>query len=258
MSKELWVYNGLELSSKGKWDVEEVLEGIGVPKHRGSDIQIPFHNGNKWIKKRFDSRKMVLSMWIKGDNKEDLDDNIDSFLQAIGKSGLHTLRRIMRNGEIREAQAELPGGVNFAIKSPGYARFALEFEMADPFFYGLDPVTESISITSSSQTETISNTGTAPTTKAVITMNGPMDSPKITNLENDIWLQYQGSINSGESVIINTNDFTCTKGGENYIAALAHGGDPRWLILEAGYNQLEIEAGATGGNLEIQFYPAYF
>jgi hypothetical protein len=30
---------------------------------------VPFQHGKRWIKKRFDSRKVVLSMWIKGTSR---------------------------------------------------------------------------------------------------------------------------------------------------------------------------------------------
>ncbi len=258
MSRQVWIYNGLSLSSWGKWDVEEVIEGIGLPKYRGNDIQVPFYDGKRWIKKRFDSRRLILAMWIKGKDKRDLDQNIDSFLKVVGMSGTHTLQRVMRNGEIRTAQAELISGINFVVKNPGYAKFALELELSDPFFYGSDLITDEYVITDINQTIVIENPGTAPITKVKITLNGPMDSPKITNAENKIWLQYQRSISSGESIIINTNDYSCLKDGDNYISALAHGGDPRWLILESGNNQLEIEAGTTDGSIAFEYYPAYF
>ena len=67
--------------------MEAVIEGIGIPKYRGNDLRVPFQHGNRWIKKRFDSRKVVLSMWIKGTDRADLDGNIDAFLTVIGKPG---------------------------------------------------------------------------------------------------------------------------------------------------------------------------
>ena len=80
---ENWTFNGFSLSSRGKWDVEAVIEGIGIPKFRGKDLQVPFQHGNRWIKKRFDSRKIVFSMWIKGTDRADLDQNIDAFMMPL-------------------------------------------------------------------------------------------------------------------------------------------------------------------------------
>ena len=135
---ENWTFNGFSLSARGKWDMEAVIEGIGIPKFRGNDLKVPFQHGNRWIKKRFDSRKVVLSMWIKGIDRADLDRNIDAFLTAIGKPGLHTLSRTLRSGETRLAQAELCSEIQFVRKNPGYAKFALELELPDPFFYGTE------------------------------------------------------------------------------------------------------------------------
>lgn len=258
MGKQVWTYNGLSLSKWGKWDVEEVLEGIGIPKYRGDNLQIPFQHGNRWMKKRFDRRKVVLSMWIRGTSRSDLDSNIELFLKGIGRSGLHTLSRTMRSGEIRETQAEIASEINFVIKNPSYAKFALEFEIPETFFYGTKKEIVSKTISLAETSWTVTNDGTAPITDMIITLEGPLGSPRIENTASDIWVQYQGVIATGETVVMNTNDFTCLKGTENHISGIKHGGDAYWMTLEPGENSLEITVQDTGGSITIEYYPAYF
>lgn len=236
--QEQWIFNGFTLSARGKWDVEAVIEGIGIPKFRGSDLRVPFQHGNRWIKKRFDSRKVVLSMWIKGTDRTDLDRNIDAFLTAIGNPGLHTLSRIMRSGETRLAQAELCSDINFVRKNPGYAKFALELELSDPFFYGTGMTTDERTVTTSPLIWTHVNEGTAPATAMVITLEGPLSNPVLRNRNNGIWIQYLGTILSGESVVLDTKHFTCLQGDENMISIVKHGGDAYWMILDAGDNSM--------------------
>jgi hypothetical protein len=258
MELEKWEFNVTDLSSNESWGVESVLEGVGIPKYRGSNIQVPFQHGTRWIKKRYDRRKVVLSMWVKGTSRTNLDQNIDAFLKTIGIPGVHPLRRTMRSGEIREAQAEVCSEINFVVKEPGYAKFAFELELADPFFYGQTKVSETKILSSASTSWMHSYIGSAPCTDVVITFTGPLANPKIENLNNGIWLQYLGSIANGETVVLNTADFTCIKGSTNMIPAVKHGGDSYWITLLSGSNSMKATTDTTGGSIKIEYYPAYF
>ena len=255
---ENWTFNGFSLSSRGKWDVEAVIEGIGIPKFRGSDLRVPFQHGNRWIKKRFDSRKVVLSMWIKGTDRADLDQNIDAFLTAIGNPGLHNLVRTLRSGETRLAQAELCAEIHFVRKNPGYAKFALELELPDPFFYATGQTTHTKAIVSSPFTWTHVNVGSAPAKNMVITLEGPLSNPVLKNSSTGVWIQYVGTILSGESVVLDTKHYTCLQGENNMISIVKHGGDAYWMILDAGNNSMELESETIGGRATIEYYPAYF
>lgn len=255
---ENWTFNGFSLSARGKWDVEAVIEGVGIPKFRGNDLRVPFQHGNRWIKKRFDSRKVVLSMWIKGTDRADLDDNIDAFLTAIGQPGLHTLSRTLRSGETRLAQAELCSEIHFVRKNPGYAKFALELELPDPFFYATGQITDVRTVSTSPLTWTHANSGSAPATNMVITLEGPLSNPVLRNQYNGVWIQYVGMILSGESVVLNTKYFTCLQGDQNMISIVKHGGDAYWMILDAGDNSMELETETIGGSVTLEYYPAFY
>ena len=255
---ENWTFNGFSLSSKGKWDVEAVIEGIGIPKFRGNDLRVPFQHGNRWIKKRFDSRKVVLSMWIKGTDRADLDTNIDVFLTAIGQLGLHTLSRTLRSGETRLAQAELCAEIHFVRKNPGYAKFALELELPDPFFYAMDKTIDVRTVSSSPHIWTHANEGSAPATHMIITLEGPLSNPILRNQNNGVWMQYVGTIASEEAVALDTKHFTCLQWNENRISIVKHGGDADWMILDAGNNNMELETNTIGGRVTLEYYPAYF
>lgn len=265
---EKWTFNGIDLTNKA-WGIQSI-DGLGTPGLRGSNIQIPFMNGNRWIKKRYDSKVIMIIMYVLGVDKttgtipqgttymEQLDINIDYLLKLFGIRGQHSLKRTMRNGEIREAQAEIYKLTDPKVNKAGDVRITVEFELVDPFFYSTDLTSQLKTISSTEYTWTHNNPGTAPVTAAVITLKGPLDSPRLENLNNNIWLKYQGAIATGETVIINTKDFTCEKDGENYISAIKHGGDAYWLTLEPGNNNLELTTQETGGSIEVEYYPAYF
>jgi hypothetical protein len=253
----MWNFNGTNLSSTD-WKVQAVLDGLGHPGFRGEDLQVPFEDGRRRIKKRYNSRIIVFSMYVKGVTEETFESNIDILSRLFGARGQHTLKRTLANGEIREAKAEVYNKVNFPIEMPNYSKFSVEFELADPFFYGTDLTSQTKAIGSTDVTWTHNNPGTAPVTKAVITFNGPLDSPRFENLSNEIWLNYQGAIAAGETVVINTADFTCAKDGVNMISAIKHGGDAYWFTLESDNNSMKLTSEATGGSIKIEYYPAYF
>ena len=238
--------------------MESAIEGIGIPKFRGNDLRVPFQHGNRWIKKRFDSRKVVLSMWIKGTDRADLDNNIDAFLTAIGKPGLHTLSRTLRSGETRLAQAELCSEIQFVRKNPGYAKFALELELPDPFFYGTEKTADVRTGSISPIIWTHVNAGSAPATYMVITLEGPLSNPILRNRNNGIWIQYVGTIASGQAVVLDTKYYTCLQGDQNMISIVKHGGDAYWMILDAGENSMELVTDTVGGQVTLEYHPAYF
>lgn len=255
--KEKWTFNGLELTENTRWGVEQVIEGIGLPNLRGNNTQVPFRHGKRWQKKKFDSRAIIFSMWMRANDKQELDENIDTFLKTVGVPGTHLLKRTLRDGSTREAQAEINAEIDFVRKTPSYTKFALELDLIDPFFYG-NKSTETIEIDVTTKTLEHINQGTTQTDKLIITLIGPLESPKIENLPNGIWLQYQSVINEGDTITINTEDFTCYKGTDNMISAIKHGGDISWMVLESGINNLKITSSSAGGSLKFEYYPVYF
>jgi len=258
MGRELWIFNGVELTKYGKWDIEEIIEGIGVPKYRGSNLQVPFQHGNRWVKKRYDRRKVVFSMWIKGNNRIQLDNHIDEFIRGIAKPGIHTLRRILPDGEIRESFGELCSELNFVRKGHGYAKFALEVELPDPFFYGIELVSLNEMIGEKNHTWSHEYNATAPLNSMEIKFTGPITNPMLMNTNNGVWVQYLGNINSGEMVILNIKNFSCMKNGDNAISTVKHGGDAYWMIFESGTNNLKLTSDEIGGKVEVDYYPSYF
>ena len=270
MTKQKWSYDGVDLCTKA-WSVIEVAQGIGTPGFRGGNIQVPFQNGKRWIKKRYEERVIMLPMWIRGvdhitgkvpdghTEKEKLFDNIDYLTKLFGHRGQYILKRTLPDGSIRQAQAEVYSPINFVKKLPRYAMFAVEFLLSDPFFYSLEKVEDTKIVEGTTTSWVHNNLGTAPVTKAVVTLTGPLESPKIECVDSGVWLQYMGSIGSGETVVINTEDFTCEKGGMNMISAIKHGGDAYWLVIDSGDSQMKVICSiASSGSVKIEYYPAYF
>jgi len=264
-----WYFNGVDLCTKA-WYVETLLQGAGTTGLRGDDIQMPTKDGKFSIKKQYNSRTITLGMWVTGfDSKtglvptgktmeQQLLANIDYLCTIFGRRYTGTLLRVFPDGAVRKATVECKSEVSFAYKPEGYAKFTVDFDMADPFFYSLIAAVNTYPISASPTSIVHTNTGNSPVKKIKITLTGPLSSPYIESLTNGVWLEYQGVINTGETVVIDCEDYTCYKDTTNMIAGIRHGGDYSWFIVEPGVNNLVVTSSSTGGSVKIEYYPAYF
>jgi len=266
---EQYSFDSEPLQTKA-WGIYEVSDGLGTPGFRNENIQIPFQDGKRWIKKRYSDRVLILLMWVRSIDPSTgtipsgktpdlvLSENIDHLSQLFGSSGQHVLAKEMPDGTIREAAVEILRPVKFSRKPHGLTKFALETSMADPFFYGTELYSDQQLISLPTFAWVHTNPGTAPATKLSLVLTGPLESPKLECLETGTWVQYQGSIGLNEAVTIDVADFTCEKDSLNMISAVKHAGDANWLMLNARDNHLTLNSSMTGGNCQILYYPAYF
>ena len=270
-AKELWSFNGVSLNTPA-WSVAtELSKGIGAPAKRGSNLKVPYAFGERYRTKMFEPRVVSLPMAVRGidkttglipagkTEKEQLFENIDYLSGVFTTRTQAALRRTWPDGTtIREAQAEVVSELSIPPRVPLLTKFIVDFYLADPFFYGLTQTNQLTTVDSNPETWTHTNPGTAPAIKMTITLTGPLTAPKLENLSNGVWIQYNGAIGNGETVVINTTAFTMMKGAMNMISALRHQGSPFWFILERGSNSLKATCdSAPSGSLRIQYYPAY-
>jgi phage-related protein len=266
-----WYFGGIDLTTLA-WSVAEVPGGIGVPPKRGSNLNVPYAYGERQRVKSFGPRVVPLGIWVRGfdpitgmvpagkTERQALLENMDYLSGILTTRTQAKLRRVFTDTTtIREAMAEVLNEVKLVRSAKGLlARGVIDFWLADPFFYGLAQTSATTDIDSNPESWTHTNPGTAPAIKMTITMTGPLDAPKLENLTNGIWIQYNGAIANGEAVVIDTAAFTMYKGVDNMISALRHQGAPQWFILERGANSLRVTCdSAPSGSVRIQYYPAY-
>lgn len=272
MAIQKWYFGNIDLTTRA-WTVTEVQGGIGVPPKKGGNINVPYAYGDRHRTKTFGPRILPLVLLVTGRDpvtgivpagKTELDalmENIDYLSGILTTRDQATLRRVFPDGTIREAMAEIINEVKLVRPQPRPIKVAqgvIDFYLADPFFYGLARESETTDIDSNPESWTHTNPGTAPAVKMEIKLTGPLDAPKLTNVTNGIWVQYNAAINSGETVTIDTAAFTVVKGSANMISALRHEGAPQWFILERGDNSLKVTCdSAPGGQVRIRYYPAY-
>lgn len=270
---ETWVADGVLLNTHAK-NISSFGGRQGLPAIRGENRPMPLRGGRTWVPKVFDERELNLAMWVQG---VDDDGNIPVGIQARAtyNDNLAVLKRvfgkrtsliqIVRQEERPSGLLELTGEVECVstmeptmldISSVG--TFTVRLLMPDPYWYGAQITA---SLTSSGLT--LANPGDATAERMVLTFNGPLTNPMVSNTALGISLRYSGSILSGESVVVNTSDFTATgsPGTTNKIGNLSNVGSYWWMNFQRGNNPLTLtnwQSGAVGaGNVGISFYPPY-
>ena len=128
---------------------------------------------------------------------------------------------------------------------------AIEFLAANPALLGAD---QSVTITTASAD--VINPGTAPV-NPVVTIVGAITDPVITNGTTGQTLGLTMAIGTGESVIVDCDRFTATKGGVGVVSALSDAFLAGGFALAPGINLITI-AGTGAPNAQIAWTPRYY
>lgn len=269
-TEEYWDVNGISLNNFA-WGIEVASEGI--PPRRGDNWVVPYRHGEIWRPKVYDARDLALAMWVtSGDldgveaateqgQRASLRENIEALkaLFAPIDRQLTITRRIRLPWGLvsRYCLAECIGTLDFVPDSvPDAVRFAVELHLADPFWYDLADTTVTVPFAGT----TLNNPGTAAARHMTITLNGPLTNPRLmsTGGGKQIWVSYQGTIASGDYVVLDTHEFTAIhKNGSNQIAAILHSGANYWMELSPGNNGMSFPVGSGTGNAVITFKAPY-
>lgn len=128
---------------------------------------------------------------------------------------------------------------------------AIEFMAANPALLGAD---QSVTIITASAD--VINPGTAPV-NPVVTIVGAITDPVITNGTTGQTLGLTMAIGTGESVIVDCDRFTATKGGVGVVSALSDAFLAGGFALAPGINLITI-AGTGAPNAQIAWTPRYY
>lgn len=270
--------DGVSLHQYG-WSVATIGGSrYDVPTRRGDNIKLAYRPGEVHRPKLVEPRTVTLIMWMTGtdpasgtvatDGILQWNDNWDTlrrlFWKANGGRVVLTRRTKLTIDDdpeilVTEAQAELAD--TLAPKMTGRTRveFAVNFLLADPFFYGAEDETE----LDVGDPTTITNPGheTAAHNHFEIDLIGPLTNPRVTNATTtpDVWVQYTGTIGSGVTVRLSIPDFTATRLSDNasVIGGISHSGTRHWMALQPGNNSLTLTASSGSGSAELRYRPPY-
>ena len=244
-----------------------------VPPRRGENLGVPFLDGRRFVQKHFEQRTIPLNMWVRDKNvdgnpvpgkteKQVLEENTSALKQLFGAPrGQVSFRYKLRDGATwRKAMVEVVNIITFDKIAAGLAaKFSVDLLLADPFFYAETYTTDPETLTVTPHEWTHNNPGTAPAKKMLITFSGSLAAPKLENVSTGVWVQYNTTIAGGETVVIDTENFTVMKGATNMISVLKHQGDPAWFLLDPGNSNMKVTCDETpSGSVEIKYYAPYF
>jgi len=260
-----WEYDGVDLTTLA-YNVQWLGAPLNVPPRRGENVVVPSRTGRLYVAKRPDQRTATLAMWVQNihpttggaGSEAQMRANLDTLRGLFARDGQHTLKHQF-GGVIRTATAEVVATIDFEPKGLDSAyTFVVEFLLADPWWYAESLTTVGpTAITQSPQNITVTNGGTYKVEQAIITVTGPITNPKFA--VGSIWVQYTGTVGSGETLVIDCGDWTAELDGADVSGNISHAGALRWLEFAVGGNTLAVTSSGYGGGttVTVAFYAPY-
>jgi hypothetical protein len=263
-------FGGVSLIDQ-RWGITFIPDTI--PARRGENIVVPYLDGARFVKKNYDQRTETINMWVTPYDqtgvipsgktpKQQLEENMDYLKSLFGSPvGLVAYRKQMDNGSWRTANVEVSNAIEFTKPDDFsiHRVFSVELRFPDPFFYAEIATSDTITPNSAAYSITHINPGTAVAKKLLIFNNGGLVNPKIENLDLGVWAKINSSIASGAIVTVDTGGFAVTdSNGNDLIQTFAHSGDPAWMLLKPGVNNMKLTCDETPtGNISLQYFAPY-
>lgn len=253
---DLWRFGDTDFTLAGATNVVDLSGALAMPPVRGDNAEIPMREGRPHVEKMFDQRVITLGMALQGSSIPDFENKLEALKLLFGSRTRQYLQQTLAAGGVRRALAEV---MKFdpKLESPVSAKMTVDFLLAEPFFRSTLQVDDLQAVSASPTLYTLGNGGNVEDRSAIITLKGPLNYPKLTNLTNGVWVGYNDVIGAGNTVVIDSSAFTCLLGTTNMLNKLVHSGDSYFFKLAPGSNSLRLETLTTGGSVRIQFYPPY-
>jgi hypothetical protein len=250
---------------------------------------VAYRAGQLWRPKQPDQRTITLAMWAAGIDQSSLIPAADQrlafnnnfqqlrsmfWVQGNLGSTLGFLTRrwyITQNGTTgiiaATALAEIAGTMQPTMAGRTRADFAVDFLLADPYFYGARQ-TQQFSANGSGNLLNLGDSavgfgqsagqGGVPFT---IKLNGPLTAPvTLSNGTNGVSVTVTASIGAGHNLVLTVGDYTAyTDTGASLLGNVNHSGARPWMLLMPGNNAMVLSTGngGDGGNAQVQYQPGY-
>lgn len=287
--REWYEIDGVELSTHG-YSIETITNSI--PDRKGENVSSPVIHGDLFREKRLNPRNESWTIWItdadpstgavsstEAVRRSQFNKNYDTVMNLLNKfsSELVVTKKLIdptmatSNVVSRQAKAEIAGGFNLDDhRELGIVKFSVDVRFLDPRWYDTSDSTATGTLSSATTTSfnvTAANVGTAPVNKMTITFAAgtgqSLTNPRLANTIGSTTVQigYTGTISAGQSVIIDTENLTMTKGGTNVISDLYRAGSRQdWMEFSANQtNAMVFSTTATSsGTVTISYKKAYF
>lgn len=267
-----WDVDGVSLQTYAK-NIESLGPRLTPPPLRGENELIPFALGRRWVPKVVDSRVIPLAMWVRGynddgsrpsDQPRKFYENWEALVNLLWTPGkqINLTKRFYHAGILRTAtaKAEFVGGFEPKMIGRSGAKFVVDLELADPYFY--DAETQTFNLTNGDQNITVF--GNAKTYRIFATINGSRTNAKIISrtVEPDVQFEYYREVPTGDYASIDVQNFSVahtTAVGPDFEGSgfIRHTGDAYWLALQPGVNVVNLSSTAGTGTVQLQVKGAW-
>lgn len=281
---EWYDVNGVELATHGY-----MLASIekGIPAKKGDNVGSAIIHGQQWREKRLDVRTETWTVWITDADpttgaiasteparRAQFNKNYDTVFGLINEMPeLLTVTHVRVNPDnpaqylSRVAYGEVVSAITVTEhRDLNYTEFSMDVQFPDPRWFSTTSNSASATFSGSNVAVPMSASavGTAPVTYMTITFNSTSNlaNPRLTNETYPDSLSsigYNGTIPTGQSVVIDTDALTLEKNGTNDIANLYRAGARQsWFELFPIANDLTFSATSGTGTVTISYRKAYY
>lgn len=244
-----WSVNGVSLQTYA-WNISSLGgDRQAPPPVRGSNQQVPYMIGSRYVPKIPDSRTITLGMWVQGSQPDGTPPE-DTSARREWERNWRMLRRLLwtprkqftltkrfwlLTEELLEGGVDvssLPqegdwtlysasalgsyaGGLSPSMQGQAHGVFTVDIELTDPFFYGPE-ISIPFSMTEGSgfpgKTRNVVILGDDRTMNIELDFEGPLTSPMVTNETEPqtLFVNYATEVSDGESATIRVMPFNAT------------------------------------------------
>lgn len=254
-------YDGEDLQLADASLFLEIREGLGsYPSLRGDDVLRPGLPGRRARNRIGDVLGLELTGWIRGSTLAELAD-LRLLLAGLFRptKGLRPLQATLENGNVISIPARsLPDGISYGDEPSATRTVNVALEAPDPpYWRGAEEIDLARAFPASPTNFTLTNDGNERTHEIVFEITGPVENPRITNLDLGIYVEALVSVGAGEVLTIDGAAFTADIDGTSAIGSIRHSGSRLWMLLDPGANSMRLTATTPGGTVTSRFRPVY-
>ena len=281
---EWYSVNGVELATHGY-----MLQSIerGIPAKKGDNVGSGIIHGQQWREKRLDVRSETWTIWVSDNDpvtgsvatteagrRSQFNENYDTVFNLLNEMPeLLTITHVRVNPanpsvyESRVAYGEIVSAITVGEhRDLNVTTFTVDVQFPDPRWFALTSTSASVAFSGSNVALPMSASavGTAPVTYMTITFTSTsnLNNPRLTNetyAGSLTSIGYNGTIPTGQSVVIDTDALTLLKNGTNDIGNLYRAGARQsWFELFPLDNSVTFSATSGTGRVTVSYRKAYY